>query len=617
MRTTPSCPRLLRIVREELLRSRWPLAAALLCVLGTTLATLAAPWPIKFVFDHLVVPQGRASAPAAAGGWLTLPAAASPTTILLLCCLAVVLIALLAGACAYGQQFITTRIGHHIVDRLRAGLFDHVQRLSLDFHHRSRSGETLSRITADTNALRDVYAEFLLVCATHGLAMTGMAVVLLAVNWQLGLLAIAAFPLLFAFLHRRLERVKQRARQHRSEEGRLAGRIAEILGAVALVQAFGREDQERDRFDAESRRATEQSISSLRAEAAGTRVVEVVTAAAIAGVLAVGGLQALHGQLGAGDLFVVMTYVAGMFRPVKNLARLSARMAKARASVERIEELLATEPEPADPPDAIAAGRPRGALTFEGVGFRRGEQVVLADIDLHIRPGMRVAVVGPSGAGKSTLVKLLLRLAEPATGCIRLDGEPLARYRRSWLRSQIGVVLQDNLLLGTSVRDNIAYGRPEATDAEIEAAARAACAHDFVLALPGGYAHVLGQGGATLSGGQRQRLCLARALLKRPAVLVMDEPTSAIDTESARQIRAALAAPDLDCTTILVTHHAEMAAGADWVVVLRDGRIVEQGAPAELLRRAGAYAALFAPAKAEPAAAPRALPAAAPALASD
>jgi ATP-binding cassette subfamily B protein len=593
-RTTPRCPRLLAIVREEIGRARWGLAVALACVLGATLATLAAPWPIKFVFDHLIVPDGRARGVASDAGWLQGLAGGHTVALLLLCALAVVLIALVAGACAYGQQVITSRIGHQIVDRLRAGLFDHVQRLSLDFHHRSRSGETLSRITADTNALRDVYAEFLLLCVTHALAVVGMAAVLLAVNWKLGLLAIATFPVLFAFLHRRLEQVKRRARQHRSEEGQLAGRIGEILGAVTLVQAFGREDQEKVRFDAESRRATEQSISSVRAEAAGTRVVEVVTAVATAGVLAFGGMQALDGKLGAGDLFVVMTYMAAMFRPVKNLARLSARMAKARASVERIEELLATEPEPADPPDAIAGIRPAGALRFEGVGLRRGEQTVLSGIDLDIRPGLRVAVVGPSGAGKSTLVRLLLRLSEPTEGCIRLDGEPLPRYRRSWLRAQIGVVLQDNLLLGSSVRDNIAYGRPEASDEEIEAAARSACAHDFIAALPGGYEHVLGQGGATLSGGQRQRLCLARALLKRPAVLVLDEPTSAIDTESAREIRAALASSDIACTTIIVTHHVEMAAGADWVVVLRDGRIAEQGPPAELARRDGAYTALFA-----------------------
>ena len=599
MRSRPSCPRLMAIVGAELRRSRWPLAAALLCVLGSTFATLAAPWPVKFVFDHLIVPEGRAVR-SAAGGWLASLAGTSPATVLLVCCLAVVLIAVVAGACLYGQQVITTRIGHQIVNRLRAGLFDHVQRLSLDFHHRSRSGETLHRITADTNALRDIYAEFLLVCVTHTLATVGMAAVLLAVNWQLGLLAVTSFPVLFLYLWRRLERVKQRARQYRHEEGRLAGRIGEILGAVTLVQAFGREDQEKARFDAESQQAMQRGISSLRAESASTRVVEIVTAAATAGVLAVGGLQALKGQLGAGDLFVVMAYVTAMFRPIRNLARLSARMAKARASVERIEELLAAEPEPADPPDAIASGRPAGALRFEGVGYRRGEQAVLAGIDLDIRAGMRVAIVGPSGAGKSTLVKLLLRLAEPSEGRILLDGEPLPRYRRSWLRAQIGVVLQDNLLLGASVRDNIAYGRPEASEAEIEAAARAACAHDFIQALPEGYAHVLGQGGATLSGGQRQRLCLARALLKKPAVLVMDEPTSAIDTESARQIRAALAAAGQACTTLIVTHHAEMAAGCDWVVVLRDGRIVEQGAPAELARRDGSYAALFTPREPQP-----------------
>jgi ABC-type multidrug transport system fused ATPase/permease subunit len=499
--------------------------------------------------------------------------------------------------CSYGQQFITTRIGYEIVGRLRGALFDHVQRLSLDFHHRSRSGELMSKITSDTNTLRDIYAEFLLVSISHGLAVSGMAIVLLLLHWPLGLLATASFPVLFVLLHRRLRQVKARARQQRSNEGRLASQVGEMLGAVALVQAFGREAHEKARFDQASRDSTEQSIHSLRAEAASSRLVEVVTAAATALVLLFGGLQALHGQLSVGELLVFMSYVTAMFKPVKNLARLSARMAKARASVERIEDLLAIAPEPADAPDAMAAGELAGAIDLHQVSCQVGGRTVLDAVDLHIPAGRHVAIVGPSGAGKSTLVKLLLRLLEPGSGTVCIDGLALPRYQRSWLRSQIGVVLQDNLLLGISVRDNIAYGRVDASDAQIEAAARAACAHDFILGLPGAYDHVLGQGGATLSGGQRQRLCLARALLKQPAVLVMDEPTSAIDADSARQIRAALRASSrpggLPCTTLLIAHQLDMVKDADWVIVLRDGRVVEQGPPADLARAGGAYADLF------------------------
>ncbi|MEY2687704.1 MAG: hypothetical protein RL375_1902, partial [Pseudomonadota bacterium] len=406
-----------------------------------------------------------------------------------------------------------------------------------------------------------------------------------------------SFPVLFVLLHRRLRQVKARARQQRSNEGRLASQVGEMLGAVALVQAFGREAHEKARFDQASRDSTEQSIHSLRAEAASSRLVEVVTAATTATVLMFGGLLAMRGQLSVGELLVFMTYVTAMFKPVKNLAKLSARMAKARASIERIEELLATAPEQPDAPDAIGAGQLAGAIDLHGVSCQVGGRTVLDSVDLHIPAGCHVAIVGPSGAGKSTLVKLLLRLIEPSSGTVCVDGLALPRYQRDWLRSQIGVVLQDNLLLGISVRDNIAYGKVDASDAQIEAAARAACAHDFIVGLPEGYDHVLGQGGTTLSGGQRQRLCLARALLKEPALLVMDEPTSAIDADSARQIRAALRAmPRADGqsrTTLLIAHQLDMVSDADWVVVLRDGRIAEQGPPDTLARAGGAYAELF------------------------
>jgi ABC-type multidrug transport system fused ATPase/permease subunit len=580
---TSSHPHLRRIVLDQLQQARWHLAGALACIAGSTLATLAAPWPLKLVFDQVL--GGHTGWPGMAG--------LGSTAALLLCCTALVVIAVVAGACSYGQQFITTRVGAEIVGRLRAALFDHVQRLSLDFHHRSRSGELMSRITADTGTLRDIYAEFALVALTHGLAVLGMAVVLVTLHAPLGLLATASFPVLFVLLHRRLRQVKARARQQRSNEGRLASQIGDMLGTVTLVQAFGREAHEKARFDEATRQSTEQSIDSLRAEAAGSRLVEVVTAAATAGVLLCGGLLAIGGRLSAGELLVFMAYVAAMFRPVKNLARLSARLAKARASIERIEELLAIAPEADDAPGAIHAGTLHGAIGLRAVSVEQGGRKVLDGVDLQLPAGARVAIVGPSGAGKSTLVKLLLRLLDPSSGEVSIDGVPLAHYQRSWLRSQIGVVLQDNLLLGISVRDNIAYGKVDAEAAEVEAAARAACAHDFILTLPGGYDHVLGQAGATLSGGQRQRLCLARALIKQPAILIMDEPTSAIDAESARQIRAALRDDPHPRTTLLIAHQLEMVADADWVVVLRDGCVVEQGPPADLARSGGAYAELF------------------------
>jgi ABC-type multidrug transport system fused ATPase/permease subunit len=594
-------PRFSAVIGQQLAQARGRLLAALAFLGGSTLATLAAPWPLQFVFDHILTSaksgrEGSLDGPLhGLSTTLALWAREEPLFALGLACAALVGIAALGGLCTYGQQVITSRVGYEVVGQLRGVLFEHVQRLSLDFHHRSRSGELMSRITADTNTLRDVSSEVLVVGIGHVVAATAMLAVLLHLHLLLGILAALTLPLVMVVLHRRLRSIKARARSQRSEEGRLAGRIGEMLQTVALVQAFGREQQEQERFAADSSRSTEHGIASQRAEAAGSRLVEVVTAVASALLLLVGGWLALSARVSAGELLVVMAYVTAMFKPVKNLARLSARWAKAQASIERIDELLSVAPGVTDAPNARRQGRLEGRIGFERVSLELAGRRVLADLNLEVQAGERVAIVGPSGAGKSTLVRLLLRLMDPTEGRVLIDGLDLRDCQLAWLRGQIGVVLQDNVLLGSSVRENIAYGQPLAQDQAIEDAARQACAHDFILALSDGYDHVLGQGGTTISGGQRQRICLARALLKQPAILLMDEPTAAVDAASARQIRTAVLQTGGmgGCTVFMVTHDFEMAMACDRIVVMEAGRIVEQGSPAALLQTGGALAQLF------------------------
>ncbi len=586
----PSRARFNQIVFGHLKKVRWQIAAGLACIAGTTAMALLAPWPLKLIFDHILLdkPWPAAFQPLLAA----LPAGEVP--MLAAFAVSLVGIALFTGLFAYYQQFITSRIGFQIVHTLRGELFEHLQRLSLSFHNRARTGELMSKITSDTNLLKDVYGEYLLTFGTHILTVTGMMVVLFAIEWRLGLVVAASFPVLFVLLFHVLRRVKRSARRQRSNEGALASRVGEILGAVSLVQAFGRERYERARFDEESAQSMEESIRTARMEAAATRLVEVVTAVGTAIVAVFGGLQVIAGRMTPGDLLVFVSYVTGMYKPVKNMSRLSARMSKASVSADRIGEILEVEPEVRDAPDAIPARGLRGEIRFEHVTFGyEGDAPILRDVSFTIPAGKRVALVGASGAGKSTIANLIVRLYDASAGRVTIDGVDVRKYQRESLRREIGMVLQDTLLFGTTVRENIAYGKPDATDAEIEAAARQVHAHDFIMSLPEGYDEVLGEGGGTVSGGQRQRICLARALVKQPSILIMDEPTSAVDADSEALIRDAVHSAQAGKTTLVIAHQLYSVRDADWILVLRDGRIVEQGTHETLAARGGYYCELF------------------------
>jgi ATP-binding cassette, subfamily B, bacterial len=579
-----------QIVIGHLLEVKGELGLGLLCILGSSAMALLAPWPLKMIFDHLLLAKPLPPKFAYFSGLIH----GDTVTALAVLSAALVVIALGTGFFTYFQQFITSRVGYQIVYKLRGELFEHLQRLSLSFHNRARTGELMSKVTADTNTLKDVYAEYLLTQLTHSLTVGGMVVVLLFVDWKLGLIVLASFPVLFFSLFRVLRQVKSSARKQRSNEGQLASRVGEMLSAVSLVQAFGRERYERERFDEESAQSMEESIRSARMEAAGNRLIEVVAAFGTAIVVVFGGLQVLRGHMTPGDLLVFVSYVTNMYKPVRTMARLASRMFRATASAERINEILEIEPEILDAPDAIEARGLRGDIRFENVSFGyEADRPILNNVSFHIPAGKRVALVGASGAGKSTIANLIIRLYDAAAGRVLIDGVDVRRYQRESLRREVGVVLQDTILFGTTIRENIAYGKPDASDREIEHAARQVHAHEFIAKLENGYDEVLGEGGATLSGGQRQRLCLARALVKHPSVLIMDEPTSAVDAESEALIRDAVRRVQEGKTMLLVAHQLYSVQDADLILVLRGGRIVEQGTHEELAARGGYYCELF------------------------
>lgn len=579
-----------QILFGHLREVRQDLALGALCVLGSSAMALLAPWPLKLLFDQVLLDRPLPPLLSFLGGVLH----SGSVTALTVLASALVAIAVMTAFFSYFQEFLTSRIGYRLVYRLRSELFDHLQRLSLSFHSRAHTGELMSNITTDTGTVRDVYSEYLLVLATNLITTCGMFAILVALEWRLGLVILASFPVLFLALLYVLRRVRKSARRERAKEGELASRVSEKLAAVPLVQAFGRERYERERFDEESGHSMEQNIRGARIEAAGGRLVEVATAASSCVVVLVGGLQVLGGHMTPGDLLVFVAYVRSLYRPVRSIARLSTRMARAAASVERIKEVLEIEPEIQDAPDAVPARGLRGEIRFENVtfGYQPGKPV-LADVSFTLPAGRHIALVGASGAGKSTLANLVIRLCDPWEGRVLIDGVDVRRYRRESLRHEVGVVLQDSILFGTTIRENITYGKPDATDEEVIRAAREVHAHEFISALPNGYGELLGEGGATLSGGQRQRLCLARALIKRPSILIMDEPTSAVDADSAALIRDAMQHVQQGKTMLLIAHQLYSVQDADHIVVLKDGRIVEQGTHAELVARGGHYCELF------------------------
>jgi ATP-binding cassette subfamily B protein/subfamily B ATP-binding cassette protein MsbA len=581
--------RLLAIVRQCLAEMPGSVVLAAIGLIGVTCAELLGPWPLKIIFDHILLAK-----PLPAGLDFLQPLLDSgqwPALVAMAATIAAV--ALLSGGFSYLQIFLTAKVGHLVVYRLRGALFSHLQRLSLLFHHRARSGELLTKVASDTNLLRDVFADWALTFIAHFVTLVAMLAVMFVLNWRLTLLVLATLPPLLLVLYRLNLRIKTSVREQRRQEGRMASRLNEVLSSIAMIHAFGRQQYEQDRFEAEITDNLNSGIRTARTTAAVTKSIALVSAVGTAATVLFGAGQVLAGALTPGELLIFVAYVNSLYKPVRDLGRLSAKFSRAAVSAARISEVLDIVPDIDDAPDAREAGPMAGEIAFENVTFGYGgERLVLDDVSFRIRAGERVALVGPSGAGKSTLLSLLLRLYDPQAGRVCIDGIDVRSFRRDSLRREIGIVLQDTVLFGASVKENIAYGKPAATQEEIETAARWAHAHDFILDLPEGYDSVLSERGVSLSGGQRQRICLARALVKQPAILVMDEPTSAVDAVSARLINESVAQVQRGKTLVVIAHEYADMESFDRILVLKDGRIVESGKHEALLAARGTYLAL-------------------------
>ena len=575
-----------QIVLNHLQAERWTLLLAVASTLGTTAMDLLGPWPLKIIVDYILLDRPLPASLSALAGIFS----QQKVWALLLTAGFMALIAILGGVFSYAQVYLTSRTGYQLVYRLRTELFAHLQQLSLSFHHRARRGELLTRVASDTSTLKEAFSTTILDFTSEMLTFTGMFIVMFVLNWRLSLIVILSFPILFViFLHLQ-RKLKDSVRRQRKKEGRVTSQLSEVLTAMLLVQAFGRENYETRRFRQESAENLEEGIRLARLDAAVTRSVAIVGSVGLTAVVILGALEALQGNLSPGDVLIFASYVKSIYKPIGKVARLFTKLNKASVSARRVAEILDLDPEIQDKPDAIVASGLRGEIIFDRVSFAYEEGgYALRDISFRLAPGGRLALVGASGAGKSTIASLILRLYDPQQGKILIDGIDIREYQRQSLRQQIGLVLQDSILFGATVRENISYGHPGTSMAQIIAAARQAQAHDFIMALPQGYDTPIGEMGSTLSGGQRQRIAIARALVKTPPILILDEPTSALDANSKAMVEETLEKVHAGKSILMIAHSLESIKTFDHILVLQDGQIVEQGTHDELMALRGLY----------------------------
>jgi len=570
-------------------RYRGLIAVSMLSLFAEVGLRLLEPWPLKFVFDHIL------KSDATRRDWLAAKLqSVDSMTLLGLCAVAIVAITGLRALASYWQTIGFAQMGNRVLRKVREKLYRHVQYLSLSFHTSSRTGDLVMRVINDVGMLQDVAVTALLPLTAKVLIVAGMAALMFAMNWKLALVALAVLPLFWLRTVSLTGRIREIAKKQRRQEGAMAATAAESLGAIKTVQALSLEENFARAFTDESERNLKQDVKGKRLSAALERSVDVLIAIATALVLWLGVRLVLRAEITSGDLLVFLAYLKSAYRPIQDFAKYTGRVAKASAAAERVMDLLDRVPEVRDQPGATPAPAFAGRVQFEDVtfGYETGRPV-LENISLDVPAGARVALVGSSGSGKSTLVSLFLRLYEPQRGRVMIDGRDVRDFTLESLRSQISVVLQDNLLFAGSVRHNIVCVAPGAAAEEVEGVARLASAHEFITGLPQGYDTVVGERGVTLSHGQRQRIAIARAAIRKAPILILDEPTTGLDKRSERAVLDALERVHAGRTTFLISHDLRHAATADLILLLDNAAIAERGTHAELLRLNGRYAAFW------------------------
>src|SRR5579871_1701077 len=563
------------------------LTLALLAAIGESLASLLEPWPLKVVLDNVLKAKPIQSP------LITSIAGSSPLAILRFAALVVLAVAIVGALCSYAEKYFTTSVGQWVMHDMRRTLYSHIQRMSLGFHDQSQTGDLISRVTSDIDAVQSFIASGLLGFLINCLTLVGMVSVMFFINWRFTLIALSVAPPLFLVVYRYTRRIKKAAREVRKKEGEIVSVVQEVLTSIRVVKAFAREDYEQRRLEEQSLEGVELALHARGLKARLSPIVEIIVAAGTAIVLWFGGRLALAGTLQTGSLILFIWYLGKMYKPMQEISKMTDAYSKAAVGYERIREVLQIEREVRDLPGARKAPKLGGKIEFENVSFSYGQnKPTLTNVSFKIEPGQVAALVGPTGAGKTTVINLIPRFYDPSNGVIKIDGQDIRRFQQRSLREQISFVLQDTLLFHGPIWQNIAYGKPDASRKEILRAAELSNASEFIEKMPEGYDTLVGERGATLSGGQRQRIAIARAVIRNTPILILDEPSSGLDAASEHLVFEALDRLMEGKTCVIVAHRFATIRQASVIFVVNDGGIVERGTHEELLRSGGLYAEL-------------------------